>query len=383
MAEKTKAMNRLTVDDLLHEDRIFEPSDSFKRNALIKDDKIYKEADKDPLQYWAKHAEKLDWFKKWDKVLEWNVPFAKWFIGGKINASYNCLDRHIKNGKGKKTAIIWEGEPGDQQAITYEEAYKHVNKLANCLKKLGLKKGDRVAIYMPMIPEAAFAMLACSRIGAIHTVVFGGFSVDSLRDRINDAQAKLLITADGGYRRGKIIPLKETSDAAVKDCPSIEHIIVAQRTKNHVEMKAGRDFWYHDLMSKAADFCEPESMDSEDILFILYTSGTTGKPKGIVHTTGGYMTSVTATTQWVFDLKDDDIFWCTADIGWFTGHSYIVYGPMANAATQVMFEGTPDYPQRNRLWKIIEKHKVTILYTAPTAIRSFMKWGTQWPDGCY
>jgi len=299
-----------------------------------------------------------------------------------LNASYNCLDRHIKAGKGSKTAIIWEGERGEKKILSYEDVYKAVNKFANAIKSLGVGKGDRVAIYMPMIPEAAFAMLACARIGAIHTVIFGGFSADSLKDRINDSQVKLLITADGGYRRGKIIPLKKTSDTAVGECPSIEHLIVVKHAENDINMKEGRDVWYHDIIDGVDDYCDPEQMDAEDILYILYTSGTTGKPKGIVHTTGGYMTSVTVTTQWVFDLKDEDVYWCTADVGWVTGHSYIVYGPMANAATQVMFEGTPDYPERNRFWKIVEEYKVSILYTAPTAIRTFMKWGEQWPDGC-
>ncbi len=371
-----------TVQTLLEENRIFKPSEEFKKKALIKNDSIYREAEKDRLAFWAKWAGELEWFKKWDKVLEWHLPFAKWFVGGKLNASFNCLDRHIKAGLGNKTAIFWEGEPGDQKQLTYEDLYKAVNKFANVLKSLGIKKGDRIAIYLPMIPEAAVAMLACARIGAIHTVVFGGFSADALKERIQDAQAKLLITADGGWRKGKIIPLKDTADQAVSACPTIQHVIVVKRTANDVPIKPQRDLWYHDLLAKAKDFCEPEPMDAEDILYILYTSGTTGKPKGIVHTTGGYMTAVTATTQWVFDLKPEDVFWCTADVGWVTGHSYFVYGPMANAATQVMYEGSPDFPERNRFWKIIEKYKVSVFYTAPTAIRAFMKWGNQWPDGC-
>ncbi len=378
MAEKSKD----TVKTLLEENRVFEVNAAFKSDADIKDESIYADADQDREAFWAKQAERLDWYQKWNKVLEWKVPFAKWFIGGKLNASYNCLDRHIKAGKGSKTAIIWEGERGEKKTLSYEDVYKDVNKFANAIKALGVGKGDRVAIYMPMIPEAAFAMLACARIGAIHTVIFGGFSADSLKDRINDSQVKLLITADGGYRRGKIIPLKETSDNAVADCPSIEHLIVVKHAENDITMKEGRDVWYHDAIDGVDEYCEPEQMDAEDILFILYTSGTTGKPKGIVHTTGGYMTGVTATTKWVFDLKETDVFWCTADVGWVTGHSYIVYGPMANAATQVMFEGTPDYPERNRFWKIVEEYKVSIFYTAPTAIRTFMKWGTQWPGGC-
>ena len=378
MAQQTNTPNQDTVRTLLEENRVFHPSEEFRKKALIKDASIYEEAAKDREAFWAKWAEELDWSRKWDKVLEWNLPFAKWFVGGKLNASYNCLDRHIKNGLGAKTALIWEGEPGDERILTYEDVYRAVNKLANAIKSLGVKRGDRVAIYLPMIPEAVFAMLACARVGAVHNVVFGGFSADSLKDRIHDAQAKVLITADGGHRRGKVVALKQTADEAVADCPSIQHVVVVKRSGSEVQMRKDRDHWYHDLVKDAADYCEPEPMDAEDILFILYTSGTTGKPKGIIHTTGGYMTAVAATTQWVFDLKPEDVFWCTADVGWVTGHSYIVYGPMANAATQVMFEGTPDYPERDRFWRIIEKHKVSIFYTAPTAIRSFMKWGTQW-----
>jgi acetyl-CoA synthetase len=370
------------LQDLLVESRIFKPGKEFTKNARVKDQSLYTLAKKDRLKFWAKCAEELTWYKKWNKVLEWKLPFSKWFIGGKLNASYNCLDRHIEAGNGNKVAFFWEGEPGDEKVITYNEAYREVNKLSNVLKSLGVKKGERVAIYMPMVPEAAYAMLACARIGAVHTVVFGGFSADALRERINDAQAKILITADGGYRRGKVLALKQISDDAVKGCPTIQHILVVKRANNETPMTQPRDVWYHDLMATAKAFCEPEKMDSEDLLFILYTSGTTGKPKGIMHTTGGYMIGVTNTTQWVFDLKANDIFWCTADVGWVTGHSYIVYGPMSNGATQVMYEGSPDFPERNRFWKIIEKYKVTIFYTAPTAIRAFMKWGTQFPDGC-
>lgn len=376
-------MPKLTIDALLEEKRSFKPTASFTKEANVKDTKLFDKAQKDPIKFWEECAGKLEWFKKWEKGLEWNVPFAKWFVGGKLNASYNCLDRHIKAGLGKKTAFFWEGEPvGESRVISYDEAYKEVNKLANVLKGLGVTKGDRVAIYMPMVPEAAYAMLACARIGAIHTVVFGGFSADSLKERINDAQAKLLITADGGYRRGKVLGLKTIADEALAGTPTIKNVLVLKRAANEINMKSGRDVWYHDLMSKAKDFCEPEQMDSEDLLFILYTSGTTGKPKGIMHSTGGYMTGVTNTVQWVFDIKDKDIFWCTADVGWVTGHSYFVYGPMSNAATQIMYEGTPDFPERDRFWKIIEKYKATIFYTAPTAIRAFMKWGTQYPEGC-
>jgi acetyl-CoA synthetase len=382
MMKSSNERTRETVNVLLEENRIFEPSAAFKARALIQDESIYQDAAKDREAFWAKWAGELDWFKKWDKVLDWKLPFAKWFVGGKLNASYNCLDRHIKRGLGKKNAILWEGEPGDQRALTYEDIYREVNKLAGVMKSLGIRKRDRVAIYLPMIPEAAVAMLACARLGAVHTVVFGGFSADALKDRIQDAQARLVITADGGWRRGKVVPLKQTADEAVAVCPSVQNVIVVKRAGGPVAMKSGRDHWYHDLMAQALDYCEPERMDAEDILYILYTSGTTGKPKGIIHTTGGYMTCAAATTRWVFDLKPEDVFWCTADIGWVTGHSYIVYGPMANAATQVMYEGTPDHPQRDRFWKIIEKYKVSIFYTAPTAIRTFMKWGSTWPDGC-
>lgn len=370
------------VDDLLNESRTFEPSEIFKAHANIKTPAIYNEAKKDRLKFWEAQARRLDWYKPWDRVLLWEKPFAKWFVGGRLNASYNCLDRHIKAHLGRKVALLWEGENGDAKVLTYQDVYAQVNKMASAIKGLGIKKGDRVAIYLPMIPEAVYAMLACSRIGAIHTVVFGGFSAESLRDRINDAQAKLLITADGGYRRGSAVPLKTTADVALKETPSITDVMVVQRIGQSVPMKSGRDHWWHDLAETAATYCEPEPMDAEDILFILYTSGTTGKPKGIIHTTGGYLTGVNVTTHWVFDLKPNDIFWCTADIGWVTGHSYVVYGPMSHGATQVMYEGAPDFPERNRFWKIIEKYKVTILYTAPTAIRAFMKWGAQWPQGC-
>ena len=307
--------------------------------------------------------------------MEWNPPDAKWFVGGKINASYNCIDRHIKNGLKNKAAIIWEGEPGDRRTLTYWDLYREVNKFANVLKSLGIKKGDRVAIYLPMIPELVITMLGCARIGAIHSVVFGGFSAESLKDRINDAQAKMLITADGGYRRGSIIPLKHDADFALIDTPSIEHVIIVKRGDFLLRVKEGRDHWWHRLMQEADNYCEPEPIDAEDMLYILYTSGTTGKPKGIIHTTGGYLAGVYATTKWVFDLKSEDVYWCTADIGWVTGHSYIVYGPLANGATQVMYEGAPDWPDRDRFWQIVEKYGVSIFYTAPTAIRAFMKWG--------
>ncbi len=370
------------VSALLEENRIFHCSNEFKSHAVVKNADIYQSARENRENFWAECANKLEWFQKWNKVLEWKPPYAKWFIGGKLNASYNCLDRHIKAPLRNKAALIWEGEPGDQRTLTYWDLYREVNKLANAIKSLGVKKGDRVAIYMPMIPEAVIAMLACARIGAIHTVVFGGFSAEALKDRILDAQANLLITADGGYRRGNVIALKNTANNALKDCPCIKNVIVVKRTNTNVDFQPGRDHWYHEITKSVADYCEPEPMDSEDILYILYTSGTTGKPKGVIHTTGGYMTAVTLTTHWVFDLKPEDVFWCTADVGWVTGHSYIVYGPLSNGATQVIYEGSPDWPERNRFWKIIAKYGVSIFYTAPTAIRAFMKWGTDWPEGC-
>jgi acetyl-CoA synthetase len=370
-----------SFDILLAEDRVYPPPPSFAEQANVNDPKIYAEANEDFEAFWAKHAESLDWFQKWDTVLEWDVPWAKWFSGGKINASYNCLDRHLQD-KGSKRAIVWEGEFGEQKTYTYTELHQEVCKFANALKGLGLKTGDRVAIYMGMVPELPIAMLACARIGCPHSVVFGGFSPDSLADRINDAQARVVITQDGGFRRGGVVPLKQNTDEAVQKAPSIEHVVVVQRAgdKAQIQMQDGRDVWWHDLMQEASPDCEAEPLDAEHMLYILYTSGTTGKPKGIVHTTAGYLLQTMLTTNWVFDLKDDDIYWCTADIGWVTGHSYIVYGPMANGATVVMYEGAPDYPDKDRFWDIIERHKVTILYTAPTSIRTFMKWGTEYPE---
>jgi len=317
-------------------------------------------------------------------VLDWKPPHAKWFVGGTINASVNCVDRHVRGPRRNKAALVWEGEPGDRRTLTYFDLYRQVSQFANVLKSLGVKRGDRVAIYLPLIPELAIAMLACARIGAIHSVVFGGFSSESLRDRINDAQCTLLITADGGWRRGQVVPLKKMADEALTGTPSIENVVIVQRLHGspvEVHVKDGRDHWYHRLMQDAPYVCEPEKMDAEDMLYILYTSGTTGKPKGIVHTTGGYLVGTYATTKWVFDLKEDDVYWCTADIGWVTGHSYVVYGPLANGATVFMYEGAPDWPEKDRFWRIIERYGVTIFYTAPTAIRAFMRWGTKWPQG--
>ena len=367
------------ISNLLVENRLFEPSQEFRRLAYVRDGTIRQKAWEKPEEFWANAARSLHWIRPWDTVLEWNPPRAKWFLGGKINASYNCCDRHIKSGQRNKAAIIWEGEPGDVRVLTYQGLYREVTLFANALKKLGVRKGDRVAIYLPMIPEAVVSMLACARIGAIHSVVFGGFSAEALRDRINDAGAKVLVTADGGWRRGQVIPLKHDADYALRETPSIQHVVIVNRGDFPVRVKEGRDHWYHRLLEEADNYCEPEACDSEDPLFILYTSGTTGKPKGIVHTTGGYLTGVYTTSKYVLDLRHDDVYWCTADIGWVTGHSYIVYGPLAAGATCLMYEGSPDYPDRDRFWSIIERHGVSILYTAPTAIRAFMKWGVDWP----
>ena len=370
------------IEALLKEDRSFAPSVDFISQALINDPGIYARAEQDPEAFWAGCARELEWITPFSKVLEWNPPDARWFADGTLNVSANCLDRHIRGWRRNKAAFIWEGEPGDRRTLTYFDLYRQVCQFANALKSLGVKKGDRVAVYLPLVPELAIAMLACARLGAIHSVVFGGFSAESLRDRINDSQCKVLVTADGGWRRGQIVPLKQMADEALKDTPSIEHVVIVQRLQaSHapVHIKEGRDHWYHRLMQAAPYECPPEAMNAEDTLYILYTSGTTGKPKGIVHTTGGYLTGVYATTKWVFDLKDDDVYWCTADIGWVTGHSYVVYGPLANGATAVMYEGAPDWPEKDLLWAIVERYGVTVFYTAPTAIRAFMKWGTEWP----
>lgn len=359
---------------------LIDPPAEFAAQANAKAD-LYEKAAADRLAFWADEAENLDWFKKWDKVLDdSNPPFFKWFVGGKINACYNCVDRHVKTWRRNKAAIIFEGEPGDSQVLTYDQLYGEVQKFANVLKSLGVQKGDRVTIYMPMIPEAVIAMLACARIGAPHSVVFGGFSSDALRDRINDAKAKLVITADGGWRRGNVIPLKANTDKALEEAPTVEKVIVVKRVGDAAQINwvEGRDLWYHELMAKADRHCEPEQCDAEDMLFILYTSGTTGKPKGILHTTGGYLTQANMTMRYVFDIKDTDVYWCTADIGWITGHSYVVYGPLSAGATVVLYEGGPDYPDKDRFWAIIEKYRVNIFYTAPTAIRTFMKWGLEY-----
>jgi acetyl-CoA synthetase len=372
----------LPIEALLAEERAFEPNAALREQANISDPGVYEKARKDPEGFWAEAARSLDWFKPWDKVLEWNPPIAKWFTGGKLNVSYNCLDRHVKTWRRNKAALIWEGEPGEERVLTYADLYREVNKFANVMKKLGIRKGDRVTIYMPMVPELPIALLACARIGAPHSVVFGGFSSESLRDRINDAESKLVITADGSYRRGQIVPLKRNVDAAVKDCPCVENVILLKRLGDaaSIHVQEGRDHWWHRLMADAEAYCEPEAMDAEDPLFILYTSGTTAKPKGILHTTAGYLLGASLTHKWVFDIKEEDVYWCTADIGWVTGHTYIVYGPLANGTTGLMYEGSPDWPEKDRWWSMIAKYGITIFYTAPTAIRAFMKWGEKYPN---
>ncbi len=369
-------------DVTLSETRKFVPSSDFSARAAVKSEQeyeaLYQRADKDPEGFWSECAKNLDWFKPFDKVLEWKFPFAKWFLGGEINAAYNCIDRHLKGPRRNKAALIWEGEPGDSRVLTYQMLAEEVGRAANALKSLGVKEGDRVAIYMPLVPEAAIAMLACARIGAVHSVVFGGFSSEALADRINDAEAKVCITADGGWRRGQVVDLKHNVDEALKRSPSIQKVIVLKRVGNHVDMRRGRDIWWDELVPQQSPMCEAAELDSEHPLYTLYTSGTTGKPKGVVHTTGGYLTHTFMTMRWVFDLKDDDIYWCTADIGWVTGHSYTVYGPLAAGATVVMYEGAPNFPENDRFWRIIEKYRVSIFYTAPTAIRTFIKWGDSW-----
>ncbi len=374
--------NAHAIDALGWEKRTFPPSASFKQDALVTGTDLYDDANTDYQVFWAKQsADLLHWNSDWSTICEWDLPFAKWFVGGTLNVSYNCLDRHVLAGRGDKVAFHFEGEPGDTRTVTYAELLDETQRFANVLKSLGVAKGDRVNIYLPMIPEAAVAMLACARIGAAHSVVFGGFSAQSLSDRINDAEAKVLVTADGGWRRGEVFPLKSTADEALASTPTITDVVVVRRGGNDVAMSEGRDHWYHDVMADADPVCAAEPMDSEQLLFLLYTSGTTGKPKGIMHTSGGYLTQVAFTHKYVFDLHPEtDVFWCTADVGWVTGHSYIVYGPLANGATQVMYEGVPNFPGNDRIWSIVEKYGVTIFYTAPTAIRTYMKWGTEEPD---
>jgi acetyl-CoA synthetase len=368
-----------TIEALLQERRTFTPPDSFSEQANISDASVYEEATRDPDAWWESQAERLDWFEKWDAVREGDFPKHKWFINGKLNASHNCLDRHLAS-TGDRIAYHWIGEPGEKRSVTYSELHAEVCRFADALKSLGVRKGDVVSIYLPMIVELPVAMLACARLGAAHSVVFGGFAAEALRDRINDAGCKVLITADGGYRRGQIVPLKESADTAVEGCRTIEKVVVVRRTGATVNWVEGRDVEYRSIVDAASDQCTAEQMDSEDMLYVLYTSGTTGKPKGIVHTTGGYLTGVSSTHRNIFDIKPDtDVYWCAADIGWVTGHSYIVYGPLANGCTSILYEGAPDWPDKDRWWSIIEEYGVTILYTAPTAIRTFMKWGTEHP----
>jgi acetyl-CoA synthetase len=371
------------IQSVLKENRVFEPRAEFRAQAHIKSldeyRALYQRSIDDPEGFWAEQAEALVWRKRWNKVLEWAPPFAKWFVGGELNLSENCLDRHVASWRKNKAAIVWEGEPGETRTLTYQQLLVEVCRFANALKGLGVQKGDRVGIYMPMIPEAAVAMLACARIGATHSVVFGGFSAEALSDRMNDAQANVVITADGGYRRGNVVPLKTNVDKAMAQATTVRHVVVVKRTGQQVAMRPGRDHWWHELVSGAPSWCEAEPHDAEHPLFILYTSGTTGKPKGVVHTTGGYLLQATLTTRHVFDLKDEDSYWCTADIGWVTGHSYVVYGPLSNGATTLMYEGAPNFPEPDRFWSMIARHKVNVFYTAPTAIRAFVRWGEQWP----
>jgi acetyl-CoA synthetase len=388
MAEKTVILPQsdpqsTSIDSILQEQRRFEPPAEFAEHAHIKSlaeyEKLYKESVDDPDKFWSRIAGELHWFRKWDKVLEWDCPWAKWFVGGQINLSYNCLDRHVETHRKNKAAIIWESEPGEIRTLTYQQLHREVQKFANVMKSLGVKKGDRVAIYMGMTPELPVAMLACARIGAIHTVVFGGFSSNALIDRIHDSQASAVITQDGSYRRGVEVKLFPAVEEALKSCPTVKSVVVYKRTGTPINMQAGRDHWWHELMAKASDVCPAEPLDAEHPLYILYTSGTTGKPKGVVHTTGGYSVGTYLTTKLVFDLKEEDTYWCTADIGWVTGHSYIVYGPLQNGATTLMYEGAPNFPEFDRFWSVIARHKVNVFYTAPTAIRTFIKWGDEWP----
>jgi acetyl-CoA synthetase len=372
------------IESLQQEERVFPPPDTFASNAHIKSaaelEALRAEATSNPEAFWARMADQeLHWFKKWDRVLKWEAPHAEWFGGGLLNISYNCLDRHLSTSRRNKAALVWEGEPGDQRTLTYQQLHAEVCRFANVLKHAGVDKGDRVALYLPLIPELAISMLACARIGATHSVIFGGFSSSALIDRINDASCKVVVTADGGWRRGNEVKLKVAVDEALKQTPSVKSCIVVRRTGGAIDMQADRDFWWHDLMDAVETDCPAAELESEHPLFILYTSGTTGKPKGILHTTAGYLLQTHLTTKWIFDIKDEDIYWCTADIGWVTGHSYVVYGPLSNGATVLMYEGAPNFPEPDRFWSIVERHRVNILYTAPTAIRAFIKWGEQWP----
>src|SRR5881409_1794356 len=369
-----------TIDSLLKAREQYPPSAAFRKSGHLKDDTFRQDAAKDPGAFWSRMAKELDWIAPWSKVLEWNPPFAKWFLDGKLNVSANCLDRHLAGPRRNKAALVWEGEPGERRVLTYHALHREVCRFANVLKGLGVRAGDRVGIYLPMVPEAAIAMLACARIGATHSVVFGGFSPEALRDRMNDAEASVLVTADGGWRRGAIVPLKANVEEALAGVPSIRSVVVVRRTGDPVPMAAGRDRWWHELVDTASADCPAVPLDSEHPLYILYTSGSTGKPKGVLHTTGGYLLGTSLTHRWVFDLREDDTYWCTADIGWVTGHSYIVYGPLANGATTVMYEGAPNHPREDRFWSIIEKYRVSIFYTAPTAIRAFVRWGNDWPN---
>ncbi len=370
-----------TIDSLLREHEVYPPPEVFRKSAWARDDSLYEAAAKDPEGFWADHARELRWSRKWDRVLDWKAPFARWFVGGRLNVSENCLDRHVLSHRRNKAAIVWEGEPGDRRVLTYHQLWREVNRFANVLKGLAVKRGDRVTIYLPMVPELPVAMLACARIGAIHSVIFGGFSSKSVHDRIEDAGSAVLVTADGGYRRGAVVPLKAMVDEAIEGTGLVEHVVVLKRTGAPVGMKAPRDVWWHDAVAAVGDWCAPEPMEATDPLFVLYTSGTTGRPKGILHSTGGYLVGVATTHKYVFDIKDDDLYWCSADCGWITGHSYIVYGPLANGTSVFLYEGAPDHPKPDRFWKLIEEYGVTVFYTAPTAIRAMMRWGDEWLSG--
>ena len=384
MDKKVKQRKEQNITSLSRENRIFKPNKAFAKEAYIKSfqqyKKFYDKSIKDPEKFWAKIADELHWFKKWKTVLKWKAPHSQWFAGGKINLSYNCLDRHLEGHRKNKVALFFEGELGDTKTLTYNQLSVEVNKFSNVLKNLGIKKGDRVVIYMPMIPEAVIAMLSCARIGAVHSVIFGGFSANALVDRITDAEASMVITADGVSRKGSIVHLKNNVDEAIPHCPSVKNVIVVKRSGCEIKWNEYLDKWYEEEMKDVSEVCKPEQLDSEHPLFILYTSGTTGKPKGILHTTGGYSVQTYITTKYIFDIKDEDVFWCTADIGWVTGHSYVVYGPLQNGATVMLYEGAPNYPNPDRFWQMIDKYKVSIFYTAPTAIRAFIKWGNHWVE---